>query len=577
MRRHRRLLLSLAALALALGSRPLPAAENKTVTLPPFVVEEPAQPLPWRYARSGDLEILSCCPDKLTRALVANHLRLHGLLAELVPPHLQLTLSGPSTLIFVDSARQPPTSQEIIAHMALSDVDQQALDHATVPLDDGRLRRRPPPPRYTFLPNLRLWDRDAQTLFAVVDERQFQPNRVGLTPDYVAYILRQRLPALPPWFVGGVLALHARATFSEDALTLDRLDWPADASGAALLGAPQANRALLPLADFFAGDLAAADTAAGEELSLWRAQAALFVHWGLAGRDAPRRAALWQFVARAAREPLTEQLFQECFGLDFAAAHRALTAHLPEAMRTRLALRPAARARPAELTLRPATDVEIARLKGDWERLEIGFVKAQFPALAGKYAEQARRSLRRAYDAGSRDPGLLVSLGLCEIDAGNDPAALAFLEDAAARSPDLRPRAWFELARLRFASLRGSASASPAPLPRAQTSTVLAPLAAARRLAPPLVEGYVLLADALAAAAEPPTQDELSALAEGVRLFPRHAALVGRAADLALRHGTPDTARWMIDLGLTLAPDAAARRSFEALRARLPSGGTATP
>jgi hypothetical protein len=575
--RSRRLLLPLATLAVALVLRPLPAAENASVTLPPFVVEEPAQPLPWRYARLGELEILSCCPDPLTRALVANHLRLHALLAELVPPHLQLTLSGPNTLLFVDAARQPPTSQEVVAHMALSAVDQQALDQASVPLDDGRLRRRAPPPRYTFLPNLRLWDRDAQTLFAVVDERQFQPNRVGLTPDYVAYILRQRLPALPPWFVSGVLALHARATFSEDALTLDRLDWPADASGAALLGAPQANRALLPLADFFAGDLTATDTAAGEELSLWRTQAALLVHWGLAGRDAPRRPALWQFVARAATEPVTETLFRECFGLDFAAAHRALTAHLPEAMRTRLALRPTLRAPSAELALRPATDVEVSRLKGDWERLEIAFVKAQFPALAGKYAEQARRSLRRAYDAGSRDHQLLTSLGLCEIDAGNDPAALAFLEDAAARSADLRPRAWFELARLRFAALRSSASGSPAALTRAQAAAILEPLAAARRLSPPLVESYVLLADTLAAAAEAPAPDQFAALEAGVRLFPRHPELVARAAELALRHARPDTARWLTDLGLTLAPDATARARFETLRARLPDRAPAAP
>jgi hypothetical protein len=219
-----RCLLSLAA-GLVFGASAMGAAESKPVTLPPFLVEETAQPLPWRYTEVAGVEVLSCCPDPLTRRLIANHLRLHSLLGELLPPALQLKLSGPRTLLFADSARQPPTSQEVVAHMALSAVDQQALDNVAVPLDDGKLRRRPPPPRYTFLPNLRLWDRDAQALFAVVKESEFDANRVGLSLEYVSYILRNRLPALPPWFISGVLTLQARARFTEDALTLDRLDW----------------------------------------------------------------------------------------------------------------------------------------------------------------------------------------------------------------------------------------------------------------------------------------------------------------------------------------------------------------
>ena len=102
----------------------------------------------------------------------------------------------------------------------------------------------------------------------------------------------------------------------------------------------------------------------------------MFIRWGLGGRGAPRRAALGKFAERSAVEPVTEALFQECFGLDFATAQQQLTAHLPEAIRDRLVLRPAQRPRLPDYTLRPANDVEIARLKGDWERLEAGFVKA---------------------------------------------------------------------------------------------------------------------------------------------------------------------------------------------------------
>ncbi len=548
------------------------AAESKVIALPPFLVEEKAQRLPWRYADVAGWEVLSSCPERLTRALVANHHRLHALLGELLPPTLQFRTTEKQTLLFVDSAHQPPTSQEVVAAMALTAAEQDRLDDVTVPIDDGRLRRRPPPPRYTFLPNLRLWDRDAGVLFAIVREAEFNANRVALTPDYVAYLLRNRLPALPPWFVSGVLTLFSRATFTEDALTLERLDWLSDTGSAALKTGPEANRALLPLADFFAGELSSSDPAQGATLSLWQAQAALFVRWGVGGRGAPRREALWRFVTRAATEPVTEALFQECFGFDFATAQKQLGAFLSEAIQERLVLRPAQRPRLPDFPLRPANEVEIARLKGDWERLEIGYVKTQFPVLAPKYIHQARRTLMRAYDSGSRDPRLLVVMGLCEVDAGNDTAARPFLEDAAASSKTLRPRAWFELARLRFAAFRGAGASAPTGLPPEQAETIFTPLLAAREQQPPLPEVYTLIAEVWAASAKAPTRAQLAVLEEGVRLFPRRSDLIFRTAELNMRHGFADTARWLITLGLTLAPDAATRTQFEALQARANAG-----
>ena len=473
------------------------------------------------------------------------------------------------TLLFVDSAQLPPTSQEVVARMAATAAEQDRLDDAVVPLDDGRLRRRPPPPRYTFLPNLRLWDRDAGTLFAIVRESEFDANRVALTPDYVAYLLRNRLPALPPWFISGVLTLFSRAKFAEDTLTLDRLDWLSESGSAALQTGPEANRALLPLHEFFTGNLSPSDPALGGALSLWQAQAALFIHWGLGGRGAPRRAALWKFAERAAVEPVTETLFQECFGLDFATAQQQLTAHLPEAIREKFALRPAQRPRLPDYPLRPANDVEIARLKGDWERLEIGYVKAQFPVLVPKYLEQARRTLMRAYDRGSRDPRLLAVIGLCEVDAGNDVAAREFLEAAAAHSKTLRPRAWFELARLRFAALGAQHAGTGPRLTSDQANEVFTPLSEAREQDPPLAEVYALIAEVWAVCAQAPTRAQLAVLEEGVRTFPHRTELVYRTAELNVRHGFTDTARWLITLGLTLAPDAATRTRFEGLQARV--------
>lgn len=561
---HRRQVLGLAA-GLALAG--FAAAAEAPIALPPFIVEA-ARPLPWRYAEAAGLEVLSTCSDRLTRQLVANHLRLHAVLGELLPPALRLTTTEKEILIFIDSAHQPPTSPEVVAQMVLSAVEPPVPDAAAAP-NDGRLRRRPKPPRYTFLPNLRLWDRDAQALFAIVREREYDPERVALSPEYVAHVLRHRVPALPPWYVSGVLTLFASARFSEEALTLDRLDWPAVSGAAVLRAGAAANRALLPLAEFFTGAVPAGDSAADETRALWQAQAALFVHWGVGSRGAPRRAALEKFVARAAVEPVTEALFRECFGLDFAAAGKALTAYLPSAMNDPVELRPAGRRRGPELALRAAADAEIARLRGDWERLEIGYVKAQFPAFTARYVEQARRTLRRAFDRGSRDPRLLAVMGLGEVEAGNDAAARDLLEDAAARTPILRPRAAYELARLRWAAARAPGGGQPgAPAPE-QADAVLAPLAVARAQQPPLPEVYQLIAEVHAARPGAPSRQQLAVLEEGVRLFPRQTELVYLTAELALRHGGADPARWLINLGLTLAPDPAARARFEALRAKI--------
>lgn len=115
-----------------------------------------------------------------------------------------------------------------------------------------------------------------------------------------------------------------------------------------------------------------------------------------------------------------------------------------------MTLRPASAIKLPPLALRLATDGEIARIKGDWERLEINYVRQRYPDLATKYIEQARRTLLRAYDRNDRDPRLLAVLGLCEVDAGNDAGARDYLETAA-RLEIVRPRVWLELARLRLA------------------------------------------------------------------------------------------------------------------------------
>jgi hypothetical protein len=120
--------------------------------------------------------------------------------------------------------------------------------------------------------------------------------------------------------------------------------------------------------------------------------------------------------------------------------------------------------------------------------------------------------------------------------------------------------------------LRFAAFGTQPRLTREQADGVLAALAATRAQQPPLPEVYTLAADVWGACTQAPTHVELAVLEEGVRLFPHRSELVYRTAELNVRHGFGDTARWLITLGITLAPDAATRTRFEALQARVNAG-----
>ena len=562
--RSHALLFALVALALRSARA---ADEPGVVALPPFMVEELAKGPPWRYAQSPDFEILSRCNDSTTRHLTETYHRLHRLLALVLPERLQVRHDVTKTVIFYDEELRPAASQEIIAQMLRSSGAVPPPEE----LAGGRGFRgiAPAPRRYTFLPNMRLWDKDAMAIFAIVRSGELDANTLFLTSDYVGYLVRSRTPSLPAWFVTGLLGLYPQMKFRGEIITLEPAEWVSAAETRLLKADPKTSRPLLPFAAFLRAETSANHQTKEENLRVWSSQAELFIRWALDGRAGARREGFWKFVERSAAEPVTEKLAQECLGLDYAALAGQLAAFLPAAVRRTVTLRPEASIKLPPLALRHATDGEIARIKGDWERLEIDYVRRRFPELAPKYVEQARRTLLRAYDRNDRDPRLLAVLGLCEIDAGNDAGARDHLE-AAARLGVVRPRAWLELARLRLAE-RLEAPASDGKLSAGQAAEVLAPLFTARSQNPPLPEVYELIAEVWSRCASAPTHGHLAVLSEGVALFPRRVPLVQRAAALFLENGYAEEAAAFIDLGQRIATDDAERARFAELQTRLPA------
>jgi hypothetical protein len=571
-------LLLLAALALpAVTGRPAELGDDIAVALPPFLVEEQTKGPPWRYAEVMGFEVLSRCRDATTRRVVEAHHRLHALLGELLPPELRLQFTVRPTFILYDEELQPASSQEVIRKMLQTAPAGMDEDFGALP---GARGFRPPSTtrRISFLPNLRLWDRDAMAVFMIVRRDSFETDRLSLTHDYVRYLLTGRIPSLPAWFIAGLLTLYQKTNYDGDRLTLEPIVWPAYVPPDPAKLEPGVEPPVGALPQLFQPPPAAPHPKVAFDLArvlgdqaakAWLAHAALFVRWGLDADSRAHRGAFWRFVARSAVATNSEALFVECFGFDYAAARTRLNAYLPAAIRKDAVFRlDRSAARLAPFTLSDATDAQIARIKGDWERMEVPYVRKLSPELAPKYLDLSRRTLRRAYDRDYREPGLLAVMGLAEVDAGNDAGARDFLESAAALG-SLRPRANYELARLRFAAVRAPDAPAAARLTAEQAASVLHPLFAARAGEPPLPEVYELIAEVWSASAHPPTRAHLAVLDEGVRLFPRRSVLTLRTAGLYLDHGFRDEAGILLELAARTNDDASSLARIAELRARL--------
>jgi hypothetical protein len=558
--------------ALVIRSRTKQA--DRIVELPPYIVETLSldHQLPWTYASIPGVEVISRCSDTTTALLLAHHFRLHEMLDAFLPREFQVRLDAATTYVLYNSASQPGIPRELVEELK---------------------KREPDSTRWNVqgLSNYRFQDPDAVAMFFVIEEPTFRQGRLSLTPDYVRYVLENRTPSLPRWFVEGMLLLYDRsvlettpdpsainsvsnARLPEGMVVVRPLIWLSDAATGEIRKNPRKAVELPALATLFSPPwLSPTDEAATR---LWQAQAALFIRWALDdGSSHARRAALHEFVRRAGTQPVTEEMFRACFGLGFSEMDEQLRLYLPHAIRSTLYLRPEKTSEPPVPKLRDATDSEVSRIKGGLDRMEIAYVQAVYPHFTSRYVAQARRTLRKSYDKGDRDPRLLAELGLCECDAGDDVAARPFLETAVLARV-VRPRVYYELARIDYqATLR---QAPDGRLTVGEAAEVLQPLAIALKQAPPLARTYDLIAEVWLRTDGRLSPAQLAILDEGMQLFPWRPRLVYSAALLNSLHGNIPKAQTLVEAGLALVVDPADRGRFLQLRAALdPAAGGPGP
>jgi hypothetical protein len=519
-----------------------------------MLVEESVSSVPWLYVNAGGTEFLSRCSAFTTRALVEAWLRKMQLVRVLVPEEFLVQMDVPEVFVLYAQDLKLTVSAEI----------QRQLQEG-----ESRTRYGDDPGGVNIAPSMRLSDRDMHASIAYIDESRFEASNLSISPNHVGYLLRRRVPELPSWLVDGIERTWHGADFMMDPVTLGPLVWINRSESGAIARDRMRPRALLPANELFAtGAVRAVENRHPRRVQVRASTQTLFFRWAIVSGDSTREA-LWTFAARAAEAPVTEEIFDASFGFGFSELRDRLSDYLPKAVRETVRIDPGRLPPLPRIEVERATPNEIARVRGEWERLAIGHVRRHLPQVREPYIVQARRTLRRAFEAGDRDPRLLATMGLCEIDAGNEDDAREFLEPATALGV-VRPRAYYELARLRFAELRHGVPETKS-FSFTELAPIIDPLRRAVTQAPPLPEVFVLLAKAWERCELSPNTEEFAELERGARLFARRPE-VGYPTALALaRHGKKDEAVAVLEASAAYAVDENTRVSIARLRAELAS------
>jgi hypothetical protein len=526
--------------------------DDPLIELPPLLVEGERRLPPWLYVQTDGVEYLSRCTTTTTRGYIERRRAQLQILRWLIPPEFLPRSDVPSvTVLYSQSLRA--RDQEILVK-ELAELRRRR---------GGSILRNS---RVGSAPNLMLEDRDFFAVFAYIDEKNFRPEGLSVATDFVDFLLERRAPVLPPWLRAGVAGVYSQMKIGRR-VEIDPLIWLSLGESRALGANPHWPRTLVFAHDFFSADVWNTEPPNTVRGQILRAQAKLFVRWALDPRHQARDA-FWRFAAAAVARPVTDEMLDEFFGFGFSDWRDRLSDYLPEAVTESLVLTLPRLPSLRRVRPREATPAEVARLKGEWERLASGFVRTRQPEFFDRYVEQARETLLQSHRAGDRSPELYAALGLCEIDAGAPEAARPWLEHAV-EGRVVRPRVYWETAKLRFAEVEARREGAGTPWSAAEVAAVVDPLKVAAGQAPPLPGVYPLLAQTWMHAEHPPEASDWTLLEAGLRFFPEDVRLAYDVAEALGRHGQNDRAVAALAGAAGHVRDPAMRQKYAELYARL--------
>jgi hypothetical protein len=499
------------------------------VELPKFEVTDSRllpPPEKWLYAEIPGFEILSSLSKSATQRVVKDFLLLQEAMNVIMPGLRAGPVSVPTSLIL------PGRGDAFSRFMPSNRGDDRYRTNTLFFRDD---------------------ERGAIVVDFQLAELQLEDNTTlesdpyrGFYREYFRFIIRRNVGNKPPaWFEEGLVQLFASIEFQKKWINFAMIG---DGFGGERTGDFNRllhRRSILPMKELLADPPRRRGT-------FWEAQAYAFVHMCLYGRNLKYQRPFLEFITRLDREPLSEELFKECFKMDYKKMGLELRGYLDFTDHKYMqyaAKKGQALPEPPPFELRDAPDAVVGRITGEALRL-------------GGHVSQAQNALIAPYVRGERDPRLLAALGLNEKFAGNDDRARKFLEAASNARVD-RARAYLELARLRLDAARAKPGGKGDQLDENQVASVLTPLFTARKTPPPMAEVYSLIAETWSLSAAPPQEEHLEVVLEGVRTFPRDTALVMRATLLAAKRGFPERAAELARLGMQVAWDSGDKDRFQ--------------
>lgn len=546
-------------------------ADEPIFELPKLTVNEPAdlpKPEQWSHTRSGSFEVLSCGSEKAARRLLADFQKFQQAVRLVWPAPLK-PLAASTLLLCGEKSR-------------FDAFVPAELRGSPAPLPSLFLRNREQVAIVVDLQTTRVGISDAlATLNAGTSGAEYEVDHYRqLYREYVHYLLSQSEARPPAWLKEGLAQIIMDVELTDRTLIYGKVDTrrgdvagtsplePAEDADAAVANAIVGerpfnvvlqHRRLMPLGEFFAvgPDSAEARNPLGN--NLWAKQAYAFVHYCMFGAKLRHKEALITFVERLTKEPLSEELFTQCFKTDYKGMVGELNGYLRHTRHQyqQYTLQAGDRVRAADIELADATPAQIGIIKGD-------------ALLLAGHAEAAYAEYRAAYRRGVRDAALFAGLAATVPDA----EMAAKFADEAVKAGCNRPSAYVRQARTRLAAFK----ADPGPdgkLTQQQLAAVLSPLFKARSLPPPLPELYTTIAETWSLSAVAPKPEHLAVLDEGVRRFPRESGLLHRAALLYQQTGATETAAAIAKVGLRFASDEATKARFSDLLAGLPAAAGA--
>jgi tetratricopeptide (TPR) repeat protein len=558
LRRPARLLGKLALLAvLAAYAEPAEATDSITVLEPVFV--EASSGNPWYYFNVPGFEVISHCSESFNQTYArALELSTAARLAVL-PASFWGDMPTPMKVVLYN--REPERSGAFNQGNPI-DLDWRSGDGRSV--GSGTIEHSYP---------VTVGDGDTYINCGNYWSVQATIENFSVDPDSDLRI-RNRVPRLPSWFVTGMegpFGLYPnriiQSSAFSDVAVLPSATWISTSETLAILSEPKDRhrdgkdnrlRKMLTLAELFAGTTP-------DKKGIWDSEVSLFVRWGLYASG--KRQAFLDLVDRASREPATEAMFQETMGMSYAEAQLRLGDYLPTAVSQPIRV-PINLAHGKSLDIREASATEVARIIGDWGRMEgqslgagtfdggmhgMGNFEYQRDCL-----DQADRLFQKIYRRHTSDPLFLAAYGLYELQAGDNIRALDALE-AATNAGVLRPRAYVELARLRLENALPSNQAGIGDLDEPEFERILGLLTTARVQMPSLLATYDLLARVLEHAPAIPSLEQIRPLEEALGLFPQNAALAYKVANFYREIGMGDKGAAVIRRSMRFSDSAQGR------------------